>query len=319
MNNLVSVVMPAYNHEKYVQGAIESIINQIYKNIELIVIDDGSKDSTWEKIQELKAKCEERFFNVHFETKENEGMCATLNKMITLAQGEYIYIIASDDLAKPEAIETELEFLMNNPDYSLCVGNNDIIDMDGNIAYWDEERHLVYDETKAKYKTTVEYIKTEHNYFNNEQFGLYSTLCDGNYIPNGYLIRKSIYEKTGLYPVGPYLEDWWFNLQLSKYAKMKYIDKVLFSYRWHDSNAVKNNEKMYLINQNVRILEDKIIKNIDTDKVNPETREVIKNGVIYKRIGIPYFIEFIKSKNSTYKIKTLKLFNIKIFQHKKLR
>ena len=54
MNSLVSVLIPAYNHEKYVQEAIKSIINQNYENIELFVLDDGSKDNTWQKILEMK-------------------------------------------------------------------------------------------------------------------------------------------------------------------------------------------------------------------------------------------------------------------------
>lgn len=70
---LVSVIIPAYNHEQFIQETIGSIIAQTYENIELIVIDDGSKDSTWNKINELKETCEERFTRVHFETQENEG------------------------------------------------------------------------------------------------------------------------------------------------------------------------------------------------------------------------------------------------------
>ncbi len=91
-NPLVSVIIPAYNHENYVQECINSIIEQTYKNIELIIVDDGSKDSTWNKIQEMKAVCEKRFVRVHFETKENEGTCKTLNKLLSLAKGEFIYL-----------------------------------------------------------------------------------------------------------------------------------------------------------------------------------------------------------------------------------
>ena len=55
--SLVSVLIPAYDHEKYVQETIKSIINQTYQNIELIIVDDGSKDSTWQKIQEMREEC----------------------------------------------------------------------------------------------------------------------------------------------------------------------------------------------------------------------------------------------------------------------
>ena len=127
---LVSVVIPAYNHENYVEETIKSIMNQTYRNIELMVVDDGSKDTTWQKIKELETECKNRFTNVCFETKKNEGTCETLNRLISLANGEFIYFIASDDVAKPQAIEKELNFLTKNDDYVLAVGNNEFIDKD---------------------------------------------------------------------------------------------------------------------------------------------------------------------------------------------
>ena len=141
--SLVSVIVPAYNHEKYVQDTIKSIINQTYPNIELIVIDDGSKDLTWQKIQEIKEECEKRFVNIHFETKQNEGTCKTMNKLLSYANGDFIYLIASDDLAKPQAIEKEVEFLSKNPDYALCVGDNELIDANSTVGYWDKDRNFV--------------------------------------------------------------------------------------------------------------------------------------------------------------------------------
>ena len=157
--NLVSVLIPAYNHEKYVKETIKSIIAQTYKNIELIIVDDGSKDSTWQKIKEMRDKCEERFVRVHFETKENEGTCRTLNKLLSIAQGEFVYLIASDDLAKPQAIEKEVSFLEKNPDYALVLGDNEFIDQNGKTCYWDKKLNNIYDVKKAKYKTFVNYFE----------------------------------------------------------------------------------------------------------------------------------------------------------------
>lgn len=315
-NPLVSVLMPAYNHENYIQDAIKSIINQTYKNIELIVIDDGSTDSTWQKIEEMRAVCEKRFVNIHFETKQNEGICKTLNKLLSYANGEFEYTIASDDLAKPIAIEKEVEFLVNNPDYSLCVGNNEIIDSKGSVCYWDKRRNIVYNKEKAKFKNVVEQLKRHHNYFNDKDFGTYRTIFNGNYVPNGYLIRKSIYDKIGLYPDGQFVEDWWLLLQISKYSKMKYIDEILFSYRWHETNTVKNNKKMIELGTNTLALEIEIQNNIDRTTVNKDVLKVIDEGVLYKKLGIPFLFEIITTKKGFYKFRTIKILNIPIFKFK---
>ena len=314
---LVSVIIPAYNHEKYVQETIKSIIDQTYQNIELLIVDDGSKDSTWQKIQESENECRKRFVNIHFETKKNEGVCKTLNRLLSLAKGEYVYLIASDDLAKPDAIKKEAEFLNNNPGYTLAVGNNDIIDSESRVCYWNKKREIVYDIKKAKSKTFVEYLKRHNNFFNEKDFGKYSTIFRGNYIPNGYLLRKSIFNKIGFFPEQNITEDYWLMMQISKYSKMKYIDEVLFSYRWHNSNTIKNVEKIKTMGYNTLALEVDIQNNLDRNSVNKDVLDTIDNGAIDKKTGIPFLFEIVSRKKATYKIKSVYLFNIKIFECRK--
>ena len=157
---LVSVLIPAYNHENYIQETIESIINQTYPNIELIILDDGSKDKTWKKITELKQKCKNRFVKIHFETKQNEGTCMTLNKLLKLSSGEFVYIIASDDLAKPQAIEKEVKFLQDNPDYSLAVGDNEYVDSMGKQIFR-TQKAFTSNIKNAKYKTVKEFLSSK--------------------------------------------------------------------------------------------------------------------------------------------------------------
>ncbi len=311
MKHLISVIIAAYNHEKYVQETIQSIINQTYQNIELIIIDDGSKDSTWQKILEMKQACENRFERVIFETQENQGACKTLNKLISFMKGEYFFIIASDDAIKSNTIEKEYNFLSNNPDYALCVGNNEIIDSNSNVCYWDKERNIVYDKNKAKYLTFVDFLQHCAKFnFCSEKFGRYDKIYIGNHIPNGFLIRKSIFDKIGFFTPEAPLEDFWLHLQISKYAKMKYLDEILFSYRWHNANTIKQEEKMAQFDFMTREYENKILTNLDFNTVFPIVKNVYENGVCYKKKGIPFIFEILSYRKGNKKYKKYKLFNI---------
>ena len=321
MNNLVSVIIPSYNHEKYVQDTIKSIIMQTYKNIELIIVDDGSTDSTFQKIEEMKDECEKRFQHFYFETKQNEGTIATLNKLFSLAKGEYIYLIASDDMiADVDALKIQAEFLDENPNYALVVGDNKIIDSNNNRCFWlDDERNITYNENKAKYKTFVEFLSKNNNNFNNENFGTYKSLRPHNYIPNGYLIRKSIYDKIIPFSIEAPLEDWFLMLQLSKYGKFKFFDKILFSYRWHAANTIKDSKKIYHLSVKTCNYERQLVKNNDFSMLVPNINEINEIGLIKRTIGIKNFFEILIYKIPSIKTIIIRIFNIQIYKKTKLK
>ena len=238
-SDLISVIIPAYNHERYVEECIRSIMAQTYRNIELIVIDDGSTDGTFAKLQELKPECEKRFVRVVMETQANQGRCITDNKMIDLAQGKYLYLIASDDMAKPRAIEILHKFLSENPDYILAVGDNEIINADSERVYWGKDRKIV-PENEALYKTFGEDMHLNEPDNKHPDFGNYADLLRGNYVPNGYLYSRQAIIDAGKMNTKILLEDWYMHLQLAKLGKYKYIPEILFSYRWHETNTVSN-------------------------------------------------------------------------------
>lgn len=116
---LVSVVIPCYNHEQFVQQAIQSVIDQTYKNIELIVIDDGSKDSSVDVISKMVRSCEERFFRFEFRGRPNKGLSTTLNEALEWCQGEFFSITASDDVLYKEKIRIQAEILNKNKDKNV--------------------------------------------------------------------------------------------------------------------------------------------------------------------------------------------------------
>lgn len=317
-NNLVSVLIPAYNHENYIQETIESIINQTYPNIELIILDDGSKDKTWEKITELKPKCENRFVKIHFETKQNEGTCITLNKLLKLSSGEFVYIIASDDLTKPQAIEKEVKFLQDNPDYALAVGDNEYVDSMGKQIFR-TQKAFTSNIKNAKYKTVKEFLSSKLKIdFLSDDFGSYKTLYKENYIPNGYLIRKNIFETIGNFTKNAPLEDFWLMLQISKYKKMKYIDEILFSYRIHDTNTIGNSTRMRELTTKTRNYEQKLLEKYLTNHKNDELLKIYNEGICYYQTGIPNILMLYKYQKINTRTLKVEIFNKTIYSKNKL-
>lgn len=106
-SNMISVVLPCYNAEKYVQEAITSILNQTYANLELIIINDGSTDKSLAVIEQL-AKIDRRIVII---SRENRGLIASLNEGIKLAKGTYIARMDADDISLPNRFQQQLDFM----------------------------------------------------------------------------------------------------------------------------------------------------------------------------------------------------------------
>ena len=96
---LISVVIPAYNHERFVGAAVESVLNQTCSDLELIVVDDGSTDRTGEIVQGYTDQ------RLHYYHQENQDAYNTINRGISLAKGRYIAILNSDDIYTPDRLE----------------------------------------------------------------------------------------------------------------------------------------------------------------------------------------------------------------------
>ncbi|EKA3516118.1 TPA: glycosyltransferase family 2 protein [Campylobacter coli] len=250
---LISVLIPAYNHQNYIQECIESVICQDYGNLELIILDDGSSDLTWLKIIELEKKCRVRFSNFSSMTRQNKGIYETLNELIELSNGEYIYLLASDDRIQNEkAISTLYQIISHDDKIVLAVGDSEIIDCNSNRIAWDIKQNIV--KFNEGYNTFWEYFCYRHprvkkNSKDMKNFGSYRTLVKGNYIPNGYLIRAEKLKKIEKFTAKAPMEDWFMHLQLSKLGRYKFTKEILFSYRWHDENTIKNKKQNKIKNK----------------------------------------------------------------------
>ena len=98
INPLVTVLIPAYNHENFICEAINSLITQSYDNIEVVITNDGSTDNTHEKIMQLYNECTNRFVSFKYINQENNGLIKSLKAMEQYINGKYITVLYSDDI-----------------------------------------------------------------------------------------------------------------------------------------------------------------------------------------------------------------------------
>ena len=221
MQPLVSVIIPCYNHEAYIQESIQSVIDQTYVRIELIVIDDGSKDNSIAKIKEMQQSCKERFERFCFINRENRGLSRTLNQGLQWAQGDYFSVIASDDIMLPEKTQKQLEFFEKDPLTTAVFGAHQYIDQNGQVI----------SVKKAQYR----------------EFSFREIFYHQHDIPaSSQMIKLKELKNIGGYNENTKVEDWdlWLRLTESG-AKLVYIPDVIVGYRMHESNLSGNKALMF--------------------------------------------------------------------------
>lgn len=230
-NTLVTCCIPCYNHENYIRDAIFSVINQTYENIELIVIDDGSSDNSVEEIKKTEDLCRKRFVNTTFIFRENKGVSYTLNQMLSLAKGEYISFLASDDEFLPEKIDfllDKIKFLSS--DYCAVFGDAKIF-------------------SENDITLSGSFIKRYNNAKSPYGEVSYESILHNNYLPamSGLYVRDSILSIGG-FSNELRLEDWDIYLKLLQRFKIKLFPEIVAKYRLHDLNSI--------LIENTRLLKD---------------------------------------------------------------
>lgn len=228
---LVSVVIPCYNHEQFVQDCIQSVIDQTYQNIELIIIDDGSSDGSVAKIQEMLLLCEDRFQNFEFRHRANKGLSATLNEAIEWCRGRYYSAIASDDMMCVKKTHVQVQYLEANKNCIAVFGGVELID--------ENSQTLGERLEESKSYTFEEIILNRHDLPASTQ-----------------LARLNVIKEIGGYNENIKIEDWYMLLKMTEKNDVEvcYLKEILCKYRFHDENFSKNMKTM--TNQMKLILED---------------------------------------------------------------
>ncbi|WNL44368.1 glycosyltransferase family 2 protein [Dyella sp. BiH032] len=220
---LVSILVPAYNHERFVLRCLDSVLEDAYPAKELVVIDDGSVDGTAAKIAGWIAR-HEGALPITFRQRENRGVAATLNELASLARGDFLRLGASDDFLLPGGTQLLVRYLQAHPGKSAAIGDSIVVDRYGNRLHGSGMREL-HGADKRLYATD-EGIRR----------AVIAQWAIGGPVA---LLRRHAPAQIAGWTEQLRIDDWDFFLRLAARDALGFVDAPVCAYRLHDANLSK--------------------------------------------------------------------------------
>ena len=217
----VSVIIPLFNHEKYIEAALQSVFSQTLRPAEIIVVDDGSGDDSASKVSRL---CQDHP-EIIFWSWSNQGAHHTLNAAILRATGDFVAIINSDDRYHPERLASCLAIVEADPGIDLVVTRMTFIDDQGN-----EVASPWYDNALSFFRQAGDF-----------SLGLFNA----NFLvtTSNLFIRRSVFERIGYFSPLRYTHDLEFCLRfILGNRRLHFIDRPLLGYRVHEKNTISEDK-----------------------------------------------------------------------------
>jgi glycosyltransferase involved in cell wall biosynthesis len=217
---LVSVLIPAFNHERFVKRCLDSVLEDSYEAKELVIIDDGSTDGTGERIAEW-VSLHGGEIPIEYVRRDNRGIAATMNELAARAQGEFLRLGASDDYLLPGGIDAQVDYLLEHPRKWAVIGDSVVVDQYGKKIHDSGMRDL-HHAKKGLYQSD-EGIRQ----------AVISHWAIGGPVT---LIRKRSLETVAGWNESLRIDDWDFFLRLASHDAIGFIDVCVCAYRLHSSN-----------------------------------------------------------------------------------
>jgi glycosyltransferase involved in cell wall biosynthesis len=229
---LISVVIASYNHSPFILQALDSVVAQTYPNIELVVVDDCSRDDSVAKIKKWakNPKHKKRFTNIIIEdAKINRGAHNTLNRGAELAHGEFVNFLNSDDFFETQRIEMLMAKLIQ---HRLLWGFSAVRVVDEN------NKEIVPVNLPPEVGFVYEGIAHAREHYPEFSCGL----LERNFVVStgNILVQRDVFLRLGGFRDLKYLHDWDFVLRISRESEPAVIDTPLYAYRLHGTNSFKS-------------------------------------------------------------------------------
>ena len=219
----ISVIIPAYNHEKYIKDTIESVQSQTFEHIEIIIVNDGSSDNTG-LISKDKAMEDPRI-TVH--EQSNQGAHHAINYGIGLAGGNYVAVLNSDDIFLPDKIQRCVDIISDEPDVEFIAGNVELIDESGD---------------RLKSGIEVDWLHRAHFFWEKSEC-LPLSILNENFIAttSNMFFSKKIWQKANGFMPLRYCHDLEFLMFVFKNGACRIDSCDHIRYRIHSQNTIKEN------------------------------------------------------------------------------
>jgi len=208
----VSIIIPTYNGEKFLEKTIKSVLNQTYENFEIIVINDGSQDNTEKIIEKFQSNKKIKYIKHH----NNTGIIKTVNEGYKIAEGEYVMALGHDDLLKENHLEVMLKEFNENTSVVFC--NSELINEKDEII-----RIMFDDDIKHKQLKNILFELSKENCINS---------C-GAIVNKQKAYQVNLYEEFTEFP---HYGEWYFWIKLATVGDIKFCKNVRSQYRRHDTN-----------------------------------------------------------------------------------
>ncbi|WP_276279675.1 glycosyltransferase [Halorussus caseinilyticus] len=223
---LVSVFLPTYNHENYVEESIESALQQEYENLEIVIGDDCSTDSTWDIVSRYAAEYPETI--TAFRNEENLGITGNCNEVLRRCSGKYVVFHSGDDILRPGKIRSQVEVLESDPDCALCYHDVEVFDSENGETkfYWNsgpEGTPPVEGDTG----TLAEQLVIKGTSFLSAQ---------------SIMVRREAIPADGYDERVPIASDWlmWIETCATTDGTVRYIDRPMARYRKHSESITES-------------------------------------------------------------------------------
>lgn len=217
----ISVIIPLYNHEKFVKEAVNSVLKQSFQDFELIIINDGSTDNSENIIKNIKDERIKYFY------QENQGAHNAINRGIRLSRGKYISILNSDDAYYPERFEETLKIFESDRSIRAVFSYIELINEEGNPI-------------GLKKGADDNWLGFDHNTSFREHNNIIFDLLAGNFLhtTSNLFCKKNVFDTIGYFSDLKYTHDYDFFLRLCYHYNIHIIKKPLLKYRFHSANTL---------------------------------------------------------------------------------